>query len=1266
MNSYLSEINKIQNINLNEVVKLCDTLTPKALKYRPWAHNELNHGKALLNSEDAMNCYMSAYGKMHKAKLDDALQNFPIQEIEQQFEIFDWGCGQGMASMAFIDYLKNKNKIPFLKRVTLIEPSPNTLERAYNNVKKFIGNVEINKINKFLPPLNNVTNENEKYISEIEVKENVVIHLFSNILDVKFIELKKLANLIGKSGHIHYFICTSPNNIYANRIQAFLNYFNIESLIYSNQTSDLVPQGNTKPITCYTKVFKLTRDYEKSILKEISYYPVKQFFAGYHLDFIKAIENKLEESDEQIENAFDVLAPFDIGATIYEDPHPILATLSNIVTRGLPTKASPFVEEVFQKAFSITEKKNIYGGFSYQRKDNVKINNQVLDICEKSPILIARFQKVLIEAILRNKLSLNYKEWNILVEERDFPCAAIAIEDFKLMFNHITAISRDYSDLKLPIINVTIINEKYDSNDELHQNYHVLKKADFKTIEKTYDLVIDISYKQESNEKIDNFSKYKVRNNCYFNVRSALKLSDDRHMLTSDRIFYKPLCKKNNQGQYDLFEERVAHLRYFLALIFRKEDFRDGQIPIISQALQHKSVIGLLPTGGGKSLTYQITAMLQPGISLVVDPLISLMKDQYDGLRKIGIDACTFINSTVGYEESRSRENGLSSSKFLFVFLSPERLAIQRFRDKLQGMRELGVYFSYGVVDEVHCVSEWGHDFRFSYLHLGRNLYQNVRPKLINGDERITLFGLTATASFDVLSDVERELSGDGKFPLDDNSIIRYENTNRLELQYRIESIEVPNAKQKWDIFEAKNYYLPSIISNSKQFFDELLDEENQKFIKNKFIERENLIDKKLITEIQNRDLNCVVSDDWYNNANCESAAIVFCPHTKGLLGVNDSSKKSGIKSSIKNSLGLSDEKISQFIGGDNPKNQEDFILNKSSLMVATKAFGMGIDKPNVRFTFNVNHSGSLESFVQEAGRSGRDRRMSLATILYCPTTLKECNDQTTDFDVQDFFFKGSFRGADFEKRVMFFLMTKHKSENELCSRVNDIEEADLYYDFDDFTRSVPLKDEKFSFFEQLESDEIKVGDYFTSEITYSRYDPGFNIFTKFTNSEKLNQETYMQALEKAIYRMTCIGLIEDYTKNYATQKIKLKIQKKNEGDYYEGLKKFLIRYFTEERAQVEVEKAKEFKGENEIQKCLGFLTDFIYQKIATKRKRAIQEIENFCQSAVNSTKNWIEKNEDLKDYIYYYFNSKYAREEYTTENGEPFSLTDESCMSSN
>lgn len=347
--------------------------------------------------------------------------------------------------------------------------------------------------------------------------------------------------------------------------------------------------------------------------------------------------------------------------------------------------------------------------------------------------------------------------------------------------------TKDYDDMVLPKLSVCI-KDNASSGIE-------------------YDAIIDISIDQLCNAKEVTFSRFKVLNDCYFIVRSSEKVYEDRILYTTERINYKPFVEKDSYGIYHKIEDNCSRLRYFLNLIFRKEDFRPGQLPILNRALQLKSVIGLLPTGGGKSLTYQLAAMLQPSVTLVVDPLKGLMKDQYDGLLNIGIDCISYINSdiTKNYEEGRKRELALTGSQVQIMFLSPERLSIHRFRDVLRSMRESSVYFSYGVIDEVHCVSEWGHDFRLAYLHLGRNLFNYVLPKEVEGeDNHISLFGLTATASFDVLADVERELSGPNAYSLEDDATVRYENTNRLELQYNVYEVDAKDAPNAWAVGDIK------------------------------------------------------------------------------------------------------------------------------------------------------------------------------------------------------------------------------------------------------------------------------------------------------------------------------------------------------------------------------------------------------------------------------------------------------------------------------
>lgn len=141
---------------------------------------------------------------------------------------------------------------------------------------------------------------------------------------------------------------------------------------------------------------------------------------------------------------------------------------------------------------------------------------------------------------------------------------------------------------------------------------------------------------------------------------------------------------------------------------------------------------------------------------------------------------------------------------------------------------------------------------------------------------------------------------------------------------------------------------------------------------------------------------------------------------------------------------------------------------------------------------------------------------------------------------------------------------------------------------------------------------------------------------------------------------MCCVGVIDDFTQDYVNQCFRIVTKRKADGQYFMALKQFLKRYYTDERADIEIVKAHEMRGDNEIQQCLSFITEFVYTKIAMKRKRAMQDMEDFCNRAIHSDKDWLEINEDLKDDIYYYFNSKYAREDYKTEFGEAFSLTHE------
>lgn len=868
-----------------------------------------------------------------------------------------------------------------------------------------------------------------------------------------------------------------------------------------------------------------------------------------------------------------------------------------------------------------------------------------------------------------------------------------------------------------------------------------------------YDMVLDVSTKGGITEERLAFSEFKARNGCYFVIGSADKVRrrSARRIYTSDIITYLPLGEADRSGTFEEDPEMVGHLTYFLNLLFRKRDFRPGQVPILNRALQNKNVIGLLPTGGGKSLTYQLAAMLQPGVTVVIDPLRSLMLDQYQGLREAGIDTCTYINSTLSYGQRRRAEERMESSQLQFVFLSPERLCIREFRKRLQAMHDMNVYFAYGVIDEVHCVSEWGHDFRFSYLHLGRNMYNYVHAK--DSEKHLTLFGLTATASFDVLADVERELSGAGAYPLDANTIVRYENTDRLELQYRIDRVPIAfrearypnlgnglpkpryiNEWSAWDANNCKSAYLAAHLLEIPGRVIELQSDDSIERIRRRFAERQNIPAPEKAEPLDSN----ISAAMFEKRDEYDQAGIVFCPHRR----------KTGVSVDVnRDTLGDIVPDIGTFVGSSDDddrrrdeesfRNLELFKRNKQPLMIATKAFGMGIDKPNVRFTVNMNYPSSLEGFVQEAGRAGRDRKISLATIIVgdyrlarispaCPIETQPLPEirglwYTADdlakvlehfrVSVPDEFVETATPDDDwvlpycaFDPEAFDQGKCGWQCENsEGCSLRHLPREARTWCRYRDLEalarqRGIPFlrtglrylnadygnnmfffnsnfpgeRIEKRALNDLFCRNECKVSFDTTSEDGSATWTTsnlveavlGLEVgqelvaFVRYEGQGPDGNVVDYSSAHKAIYRMCCIGFVDDFTQDYVKKQFRLLMRRKPDGGYYEGLKQFLMRYYADERAAELVAEVPRYRGENEVQKCLGFLTEFVYGKVAVKRKRALDDIRAFCAMGANPGMDWKETNEELKDFIYYYFNSKYARDEYQADTGEDFSLT--------
>ena len=328
--------------------------------------------------------------------------------------------------------------------------------------------------------------------------------------------------------------------------------------------------------------------------------------------------------------------------------------------------------------------------------------------------------------------------------------------------------------------------------------------------------------------------------------------------------------------------------------IFGYDTFRDGQEELVDSTLNGRDVLGIMPTGAGKSICFQVPALLFEGISLIISPLISLMKDQVTALNQLGVHAA-YINSSLTEGQYRKAMENAAKGQYKIIYVAPERLMTDSFLSLVSS-----VDISMVAVDEAHCISQWGQDFRPSYLKIVE--FINMLP------HRPVIVAYTATATKVVKEDISCILG------LEDPTVV------------------VTG-------YDRKNLYFA--VKKPKNKMTELL---------------------------------------AYLEKNGDKSGIIYCNTRKNVEEVHEALMREGYLTA-KYHAGLSDSARKQ--------NQEDFIYDIKPIMVATNAFGMGIDKSNVRFVIHYNMPKDIESYYQEAGRAGRDGEPSECILLYSGQDVK-------------------------------------------------------------------------------------------------------------------------------------------------------------------------------------------------------------------------------------------------------------------------------------
>ncbi len=720
--------------------------------------------------------------------------------------------------------------------------------------------------------------------------------------------------------------------------------------------------------------------------------------------------------------------------------------------------------------------------------------------------LAHQIQIVLLQAIQSKLLNLNdINSWHI-ISDLDELC----------MFN-----KKD---------SLTVLKKSVEDFIELYKNLCILYSIDIK--EKVSQCSLLSDHKPLDNSKntiLTSFSDLSVSNFPTFHVKDI----------------YVPFHIANSSfsiisAPKNIKKPREKELLYFLKYIFRKSFFWEGQYEAIARTLQGKDSLLLLPTGAGKSLVYQLASFLRPGRTIVIDPIISLMEDQIDNLSMLGIDRCIAVTSQIEDPKDKTKAMQLfGQGEYLFAYIAPERFQTVEFRESL---RTLTVHtpITSIVIDETHCVSEWGHDFRTAYLNIGRisRIYCESNGKIP------PLIGLTGTASRVVLKDIQRELQIQ-----DFEATITPKSFDRKELKYKI------------------------IYSKSQEKASRLLGYLGQSL--------PNLFN--------------ITSSTFYQTRQKETqCGLVFCPFVNGDFGVVN------ISGEIEEKLGI----LNKYYSGSAPKYfkrleynrikhrvASEFKHNNIPLLVCTKAFGMGIDKPNIRYTIHYGIPPSIESFYQEAGRAGRDGKMA-----YCCIIVSNDDPGRTEY-----------------------LLNPNNKVEEIYETLKMIPREED----DDITRALFFHTKSFR---GIDQEKENVREILESLEDISRKGRRVIPIPEGISKRTSKYEQSRQIAEKALHRLLLIGVVSDYTIDYSRDEFTVQLSGADKEKIIETYGEYVSGY-QYRLGKEEIKKISKYLNlslSEFIMKVIEFLLHFVYEIIEKGRRQALYEM--FLTATVSSADNDIRK----------------------------------------
>ena len=744
-------------------------------------------------------------------------------------------------------------------------------------------------------------------------------------------------------------------------------------------------------------------------------------------------------------------------------------------------------------------------------KDSV-FNNTEINYIDSYYMTAIRVEMLLLSLYENNyiKLTDSKVKFNILSQDNtEKKVFEICIRDFMIWLKNICELQD--IDFKIPEIEIQIF-----SNEE--------------TLSKQHGINVFISLRNVYSQT--NFLNiFYIRNDFFLYENNLTYIKEQSNGISSYLTKKNYFFVKSQKIKYNLSKEK--HEKVFKFLISNLsniyEDFRANQLEIIFECLNNRSVIGVLPTGAGKSLCYQVSSLLIPSCTIMIAPLQLLMVDQYDNIKeKFGITNVTYINST-----NRENLNIFTKNKALITIISPERFFSEKFTSSLS---KESLQIGFIVIDEAHCLSEWGHDFRTSYLCLCHNLNRFFTSDTF-------LMALTGTASHRVFEDIDCEFQN---FKKKKTQAIFADNMRRDNLSIFIE--------------KTGNKYKELIDNISPTLFG------------------------------VNKDKTLVFTKKKNNNKNPYDSACTTLTNT--------------IKIQFE---GLANtDLIEYYSGGDELSSIEkeqvlqDFKEGRSLVVFATKAFGMGVDIPDIRKTIHYGLPSSFESLYQQFGRAGRDGKPSKCYVYYTPETKEH---------ISRFFNVPPISIKEMEQHL--------KDLGELQTNFYFIQSANLDVEIEELVIKRLLKGIK------TRNDLSK--DFVDCKTIINGPFQEFN--DSHLNSICKNIVAAKTIIERALYRLFILGEIEMWSLVYDSDILnptfnRLKITKLTEKEKLERLKKHIEKYETNFI----------FNQPNTFENRVSFLLKWANENYLQERIQTIKTLYEQCEEFTSSN--------DFMSYISNYFSN--------------------------